>query len=68
VQFSNIETARADKATAECRDKHFDFCEQFVTKLNSEGKVPWEKYTDIPATHIYNFDEAPMDITKVALY
>ncbi len=36
----------------------------YIEILNTAGKLPWQKYSDIPPNVIYNMDELGNDTTK----
>jgi len=64
VSAASLDPKRACQATEETRDAMFFKLNAYIEILNTAGKLPWQKYSDIPPNVIYNMDELGNDTTK----
>jgi len=64
VSVASLDPKRACQATKETRDAMFFKLNAYIEILHTVGKLPWQKYSNIPANAVYNMDELGNNTTK----
>ncbi len=64
VSAASLDPKRVRQATEETRDAMFSKLNAYIEILNTAGKLPWKKYSNIPPNVIYNMDELGNDTAK----